>query len=47
MKYGSKYQLRYTWKKDSENEAHWEQAYFDENSKNWEINWTMEFKREL
>jgi len=39
------YQLRFTWKKPSENTALWEQAYFDEKAKEWETNWTMKFTR--
>ncbi len=43
---GKEYKLRFTWKKQSENTALWEQAYFDEKAKEWETNWTMEFIRE-
>ncbi len=43
---GTEYQLRFTWKKHSESTALWEQAYFDEKSKEWETNWTMEFTSE-
>jgi len=43
---GKEYKLRFTWKKQSENTAHWEQAYFDEKAKDWETNWTMEFTRD-
>ena len=39
------YQLRFTWKKETENTALWEQAYFDELKNEWETNWTMEFRK--
>ncbi len=35
--------LRFVWKKPSMNTAHWEQAYFDEKTNEWETNWTMLF----
>jgi len=38
-------QLRFIWESRSEDEAYWEQAYFDESKKEWETNWTMTFKR--
>lgn len=37
--------LRFVWKSISQNEAYWEQAYFDEINDKWEVNWTMEFTR--
>ncbi|MEP5611991.1 MAG: hypothetical protein ABJP45_07060 [Cyclobacteriaceae bacterium] len=40
-----KLKLRFIWKDISEDHAVWEQAYFDENSKGWEINWIMTFDR--
>jgi hypothetical protein len=43
---GKEYKLRFTWKKQSENTALWEQAYFDEKAKEWETNWAMEFTRD-
>lgn len=36
-------QLRFIWKKESENTALWEQAYYDEINQEWETNWTMLF----
>lgn len=43
---GKEYRLKFTWKKESENTAQWEQAYFDESKHEWETNWIMEFLRE-
>ena len=40
------YKLRFTWKKESQDTAQWEQAYFDELRNEWETNWIMEFTRE-
>lgn len=40
---GKEMKLRFIWKKESENTAHWEQAYFDEKNQEWETNWTMLF----
>ncbi len=37
--------LRFTWKDINGNSAYWDQAYFDENRNEWEINWTMNFYR--
>jgi hypothetical protein len=37
--------LRFIWKKISSKEAYWEQAYYDEKSAKWEVNWTMSFVR--
>jgi len=42
---GKKYQLKFTWKKESTNTAKWEQAYFDEIRNEWETNWIMEFTK--
>jgi len=39
------YKLRFTWKKESQDTAQWEQAYFDELKNEWETNWIMEFTR--
>ena len=39
------YKLRFTWKKQSEDTAQWEQAYFDELKNEWETNWLMEFTK--
>ena len=40
---GKEVQLRFIWKKESANTAHWEQAYYDDINKEWETNWTMLF----
>lgn len=40
---GKKYKLRFLWKKETQDTAQWEQAYFDENNQEWETNWTMLF----
>ena len=40
------YKLRFTWKKESQDTAQWEQAYFDELKNEWETNWIMEFTKE-
>lgn len=37
--------LKFSWTKTSDTLAHWNQAYFDEAKKEWEINWTMDFYR--
>ena len=37
--------LRFIWASKSEDHAYWEQAYFDETHQEWEVNWTMDFKR--
>ena len=37
--------LRFIWKSINENHAYWEQAYFDETKKEWEVNWIMDFKK--
>lgn len=42
---GKEVKLRFIWKRESLDTAHWEQAYFDEKSKAWETNWTMEFTK--
>ncbi len=41
---GKQYKLRFLWKKETSNTAQWEQAYFDENTQEWETNWTMLFQ---
>jgi hypothetical protein len=38
-------QLRFLWKKETLETAKWEQAYFDETTKQWETNWTMLFTK--
>ena len=43
---GRKVRLRFIWKKESVDTAHWEQAYYDEAAGEWETNWTMLFTRE-
>jgi hypothetical protein len=43
---GKEYKLRFQWKKETENTAKWEQAYFDESKNEWETNWTMEFTKD-
>ena len=40
---GKEMKLRFLWKKESIDTAYWEQAYYDEKSKEWETNWTMLF----
>jgi hypothetical protein len=40
---GKEMKLRFLWKKESADTAHWEQAYYDENKQEWETNWTMLF----
>ena len=42
---GRKVRLRFIWKKESVDTAHWEQAYYDEAAGEWETNWTMLFTR--
>ena len=42
---GKEMKLRFIWKKESEDTAHWEQAYFDETIGEWETNWTMLFSK--
>jgi len=42
---GKEMTLRFIWKKESKESAHWEQAYFDEITGEWETNWTMLFTR--
>ena len=42
---GETIKLRFIWKKESLNTAHWEQAYFDEKTGEWETNWTMDFTK--
>jgi hypothetical protein len=42
---GKKVKQKFTWKKIDDNTSYWDQAYFDESKNDWEINWTMEFKR--
>ncbi len=43
MYHGKEMKLRFVWKKESEDTALWEQAYFDEANQEWETNWTMLF----
>ena len=42
---GKEVKLRFIWKKETLETARWEQAYFDENTKEWETNWTMDFTK--
>ena len=42
---GNKVKLKFSWLKTSDKTAHWNQAYFDEIKKEWEINWTMDFTK--
>lgn len=37
--------LRFIWESKSEDHAYWEQAYFDKERGEWEVNWTMDFFR--
>ena len=37
--------IRYIWNNITSKSAHWEQAYSSDNGKTWEINWTMDLKR--
>ncbi len=45
MHKGKKVKIKFTWKKINENEAYWDQAYYDDAQEDWEINWIMTFKR--
>lgn len=40
---GKEVPLRFSWKKETENTAQWEQAYYDVQKKEWETNWIMIF----
>lgn len=40
---GKEIPLRFSWKKETENTAQWEQAYYDVQKKEWETNWIMIF----
>ncbi len=42
---GKEIPLRFIWKKESEDTAQWEQAYYDERNKEWETNWIMVFTK--
>jgi hypothetical protein len=42
---GKEIDLRFTWKKETEETALWEQAYYDKRQQTWETNWTMLFTR--
>jgi hypothetical protein len=42
---GKPVRVRYTWSHITATTARWEQAYSPDGGKNWETNWTMEFKR--
>ena len=44
---GKPVRVRYTWSHITATTARWEQAYSPDGGKNWETNWTMEFKRTL
>jgi hypothetical protein len=43
---GKELKLRFIWKKETLDTARWEQAYFDENTEEWETNWTMDFTKD-
>ena len=44
---GKMTKLRFLWKKPTatDSKAYWEQAYFDDQSQEWETNWIMEFSK--
>lgn len=42
---GKPIRVRFSWKFERPNNAHWEQAFSPDGGKNWETNWTMEFTR--
>jgi hypothetical protein len=42
---GKSYRMRFEWKKISDDELHWDQAFQDAHTKEWEVNWIMEFHR--
>jgi hypothetical protein len=38
--------VRFTWRRISLNELHWDQAFSTDEGKTWETNWTMNFRRQ-
>ena len=42
---GRRVKLRFIWSEITKRSARWEQAYFDEATKEWETNWVMTFTR--
>lgn len=42
---GRDYRLRFIWRKISDDELYWEQAFQDPSTQDWETNWIMEFNR--
>lgn len=42
---GKVVKLRFTWKSLGQDQAYWDQAYYDERNETWEINWIMVFDR--
>jgi hypothetical protein len=38
--------VRFTWRRVSPDELHWDQAFSADEGKSWEINWTMNFRRQ-
>jgi len=42
---GKEVKLRFIWKQESLKTAYWEQAYYDEKTKEWETNWIMQFTK--
>jgi hypothetical protein len=41
---GTSYRMRFLWKDIEPTSAHWEQAYQDPHTGEWETNWIMEFR---
>lgn len=44
---GKPIRARYRWTNISQNAATWEQAYSPDGGKSWEVNWVMQFTRDL
>lgn len=42
---GKTVNLKFTWTKTSNELVHWNQAYYDDSSDDWEINWIMDFTK--
>lgn len=42
---GRDFRMRFRWKMISENHAFWEQAYQDPETGGWEVNWTLDLRR--
>ncbi len=42
---GKTYRMRFEWRRISEDQLRWDQAFQDPETLDWEVNWIMEFRR--